>query len=300
VLRLLRSLAAMAAEGGFGCQGTDSGESGPPCALAGFYGLGRGPVLAPPTVPLRALAMEGLVRSMKCETPFPRPERPPASRACAGASPRAGHVAPAHARLFLSLSCSSKLRTPVRLAALTHSPNPSPYGTPRPISPCTPGEAWHPGFETLMVSVWNKGEHFYSGVDERKEARAPLGWRGNGRGSGVDERKEAGARRRWGGRGVAEGAMGGGWRRGCPRGPRAPLGGGRQSPLHTHTHTHAHTQARTHTHTHTCSHTRARAHTHRHTQTHTQTHIHTHTCTHAHTPHTPTPTPPSTSLCAPC
>ncbi|KAI8462802.1 MAG: S-adenosyl-L-methionine-dependent methyltransferase [Monoraphidium minutum] len=32
------------------------------------------------------------------------------------------------------------------------------------------GEVWHPGFETLMVSVWNKGEYFLSGVDERKEA----------------------------------------------------------------------------------------------------------------------------------
>ena len=32
------------------------------------------------------------------------------------------------------------------------------------------GEVFHPGFETLMVSVWNKGETMYSGVDERPEA----------------------------------------------------------------------------------------------------------------------------------
>jgi len=32
------------------------------------------------------------------------------------------------------------------------------------------GDKFHPGFETLMVSVWNKGEHMYSGVDERPEA----------------------------------------------------------------------------------------------------------------------------------
>lgn len=33
------------------------------------------------------------------------------------------------------------------------------------------GEAFYPGFETLMVSVWNKGEHFLSGVNERPEVR---------------------------------------------------------------------------------------------------------------------------------
>jgi hypothetical protein len=33
---------------------------------------------------------------------------------------------------------------------------------------------FHPGFETLMVSVWNKGEYFLSGIDE-KEAVRPLG-----------------------------------------------------------------------------------------------------------------------------
>ncbi|KIZ07560.1 Putative S-adenosyl-L-methionine-dependent methyltransferase [Monoraphidium neglectum] len=32
------------------------------------------------------------------------------------------------------------------------------------------GEVFHPGFETLMVSVWNKGEYFYSGVDEKEES----------------------------------------------------------------------------------------------------------------------------------
>jgi hypothetical protein len=38
---------------------------------------------------------------------------------------------------------------------------------PFPLPPA--GEVFHPGFETLMVSVWNKGEYFLSGVDERKE-----------------------------------------------------------------------------------------------------------------------------------
>eukprot|EP00775_Hariotina_reticulata_P003817 gene3817-4075_t len=32
------------------------------------------------------------------------------------------------------------------------------------------GAVWHPGFETLMFSVWNKGEVMYSGIDERPEA----------------------------------------------------------------------------------------------------------------------------------
>uniref|UniRef100_A0A383WF02 S-adenosyl-L-methionine-dependent methyltransferase n=1 Tax=Tetradesmus obliquus TaxID=3088 RepID=A0A383WF02_TETOB len=32
------------------------------------------------------------------------------------------------------------------------------------------GEVWNPGFETLMLSVWNKGEVMYSGIDERPEA----------------------------------------------------------------------------------------------------------------------------------
>lgn len=31
------------------------------------------------------------------------------------------------------------------------------------------GEVWHPGFETLMLSVWNKGEVMYSGIDERPQ-----------------------------------------------------------------------------------------------------------------------------------
>ncbi|GBF93833.1 acyl-coenzyme A oxidase peroxisomal [Raphidocelis subcapitata] len=34
--------------------------------------------------------------------------------------------------------------------------------------------AFYPGFETLMVSVWNKGEHFLSGVDEREESARAL------------------------------------------------------------------------------------------------------------------------------
>eukprot|EP00878_Enallax_costatus_P004256 GHUV01004486.1.p1 GENE.GHUV01004486.1~~GHUV01004486.1.p1 ORF type:complete len:442 (+),score=110.56 GHUV01004486.1:1220-2545(+) len=32
------------------------------------------------------------------------------------------------------------------------------------------GDVWHPGFETLMLSVWNKGETMYSGIDDRPEA----------------------------------------------------------------------------------------------------------------------------------
>lgn len=32
------------------------------------------------------------------------------------------------------------------------------------------GEVFRPGLETLLVSVWNKGEHMYSGVDPRPEA----------------------------------------------------------------------------------------------------------------------------------
>lgn len=36
------------------------------------------------------------------------------------------------------------------------------------------GEVFHTGFETLMVSVWNKGEYMLSGVDERKEAARAL------------------------------------------------------------------------------------------------------------------------------
>ncbi|GBF98456.1 S-adenosyl-L-methionine-dependent methyltransferase [Raphidocelis subcapitata] len=31
------------------------------------------------------------------------------------------------------------------------------------------GDVFHPGFETLMVSVWNKGEYFLSGLDEREQ-----------------------------------------------------------------------------------------------------------------------------------
>jgi O-methyltransferase involved in polyketide biosynthesis len=36
------------------------------------------------------------------------------------------------------------------------------------------GTVWHPGFETLMISVWNKGERMYNGIDERPEAVAKL------------------------------------------------------------------------------------------------------------------------------
>jgi O-methyltransferase involved in polyketide biosynthesis len=32
------------------------------------------------------------------------------------------------------------------------------------------GAVWNPGFETLMFSVWNKGEVMYSGIDERPES----------------------------------------------------------------------------------------------------------------------------------
>jgi O-methyltransferase involved in polyketide biosynthesis len=32
------------------------------------------------------------------------------------------------------------------------------------------GNVWHPGFETLLLSVWNKGERMYNGIDERPEA----------------------------------------------------------------------------------------------------------------------------------
>lgn len=32
------------------------------------------------------------------------------------------------------------------------------------------GTTWHPGFETLWLSVLNKGERMYSGMDERPEA----------------------------------------------------------------------------------------------------------------------------------
>lgn len=31
------------------------------------------------------------------------------------------------------------------------------------------GDVWNPGFETLMLSVYNKGETMYSGLDERPE-----------------------------------------------------------------------------------------------------------------------------------
>lgn len=36
------------------------------------------------------------------------------------------------------------------------------------------GEVWHPGFETLWISVFNKGERMYSGIDERPAAVAAL------------------------------------------------------------------------------------------------------------------------------
>jgi hypothetical protein len=29
---------------------------------------------------------------------------------------------------------------------------------------------WHPGYETLWLSVWNKGEMMYNGIDERPAA----------------------------------------------------------------------------------------------------------------------------------
>ena len=45
------------------------------------------------------------------------------------------------------------------------------------------GERFHPGFETLMVSVWNKGEPFLSGVDERPEVG--LGGQGGEGGRGA-------------------------------------------------------------------------------------------------------------------
>eukprot|EP00879_Flechtneria_rotunda_P007772 GHRR01008145.1.p2 GENE.GHRR01008145.1~~GHRR01008145.1.p2 ORF type:complete len:132 (-),score=31.68 GHRR01008145.1:2261-2656(-) len=35
---------------------------------------------------------------------------------------------------------------------------------------CLAGTVWNPGFETLMLSVWNKGEVMYSGIDERPAA----------------------------------------------------------------------------------------------------------------------------------
>ncbi|KAF8059655.1 S-adenosyl-L-methionine-dependent methyltransferase [Scenedesmus sp. PABB004] len=35
---------------------------------------------------------------------------------------------------------------------------------------CLSGRVWNPGFETLMISVWNKGETMHSGIDERPEA----------------------------------------------------------------------------------------------------------------------------------
>lgn len=31
------------------------------------------------------------------------------------------------------------------------------------------GNVWHPGFETLMLAVQNKGETMYSGIDHRSE-----------------------------------------------------------------------------------------------------------------------------------
>ena len=39
---------------------------------------------------------------------------------------------------------------------------------------CLSGHVWNPGFETLLVSVWNKGETMYSGIDERPAAIAAL------------------------------------------------------------------------------------------------------------------------------
>ncbi|WIA41967.1 hypothetical protein OEZ86_009270 [Tetradesmus obliquus] len=32
------------------------------------------------------------------------------------------------------------------------------------------GDVWHPGFETLQISVYNKGERMYNGIDERPQA----------------------------------------------------------------------------------------------------------------------------------
>jgi hypothetical protein len=68
---------------------------------------------------------------------------------------------------------------------------------PPPFRPCPPpphppppkGEVFYPGFETLMVSVWNKGEYFLSGVDERKEvqsSRPPGRGRAEGQGAGEE------------------------------------------------------------------------------------------------------------------
>lgn len=36
------------------------------------------------------------------------------------------------------------------------------------------GKVWHPGFETLWLSVFNKGERMYSGIDERPAAAEAL------------------------------------------------------------------------------------------------------------------------------
>jgi O-methyltransferase involved in polyketide biosynthesis len=36
------------------------------------------------------------------------------------------------------------------------------------------GATWHPGFETLWISVLNKGERMHSGIDERPAAVAAL------------------------------------------------------------------------------------------------------------------------------